>query len=333
MDRRVKSLLIVMIIASLLLVVGCGAESTLDTIGGEPTPTPNSNLEIDLSQYQKIEIIEFHVADNISLNYNGEDEGLIITTIDQAREVRISDFYPQITEEFFETGAIVVMDVTLEKQYWFAEFYGLYLVDNKICPVIRQVDRETIDLEAKPTKYSFVVRVDKEELTQELGEVIVLEKNPQDFGLLTVTDEPYEIVEMYSSRTLTEIGAKQEDLGIVIVDSLSDLQELSLELGYSQELFENKALVICSVQCCTGMTALEMSGLVLDNGELCPVVRIFESNSQATNSFYVYVMAEVPKEIATVPAGKIHYIGSSWSNSIWDISEPNPRPQWTYGLP
>ncbi len=324
MDRRIKYLLLLFAIAVALLLAGCGGE-----------PTPNTTSGIDLGQYHKVEVIDFHVLNTGYLdNQFGPDKtSLVITTMDQAEEAQIPLYYPQITEEYFENNALVIMDMNMEKGHWFAEFYGLYVIDGKICPVVRQVERGTIQMEAEPVKYSIIIRVSKDNLTQELGELVILEKNPQDFGLITIQDEPYQTVEMYSSRALVELGSMQKDLGITIVNTLSELQDLNLGLEYNQDFFEQKSLVICSVQCCTGKAALEISGLVVDDGKLCPVVRIYESISQGDNAFYEYLVAEVNKEVSVLPVGEIFYIGACYSNSIWDSDNPIPRPEWTYGLP
>lgn len=324
MDRRIKCLFLSIAIAAVLLLPGCDRGPTLDATPG-----------IDLGQYHKVEVIDFHVLNTGYLeNQLGSDQSpLVITTMDQAEEAQIPIKYPQITEEYFEDNALVIADMNIDKGHWFAEFYGLYEMDGKICPVVRQVERGAIQMEAAPEKYSIIVRVAKGNLTKEVGEAVVLEKTPQEFGLVTIQDEPYETVEMYNSRPLVELGSKQEDLGITIVNSLSELQDLDLGLEYNQDFFKEKSLVICSVQCCTGKAALEISGLVADDGKLCPVVRMYESTSQSDNSFYEYLVAEVSKEVSNLPAGEILYIGACYSNCIWDLDDPIPRPEWTYGLP
>lgn len=84
---------------------------------------------------------------------------------------------------------------------------------------------------------------------------------------------------------------------LVIVNSNDELAELDLglDLGYDDDFFEDNALVLVQFTYAGGEDLLELSGIIVKDGKLCPVLTIESQEDLSANFEFALISAEVKK--------------------------------------
>ena len=93
----------------------------------------------------------------------------------------------------------------------------------------------------------------------------------------------------------------------LVVSSLDELNrlELGIDLPYDSAFFENNALLLIQFEHAGGESISELSGLVVQDGRIYPVITIDSQENLSCDLNYSLVSAEVQKDDMTMEPGEL----------------------------
>lgn len=107
------------------------------------------------------------------------------------------------------------------------------------------------------------------------------------------------------------------DEDLVIIHSNDELTALHLELdlGYSDDFFTENALALVQFTYSSGEELLELTGIVVKDGKLCPVLMIESQELLSEDFVYALISAEVKKaDVQDYEAGENLIINQTFPN-------------------
>ena len=149
------------------------------------------------------------------------------------------------------------------------------------------------------------------------------EKNPENDDYKTEYREYYSIP--FSGETYLDEAPMRLEKPVVIVGSTDELfqldpnNKLNFKDKYTSDFFETSALILARFEHSTGARFIELSGIVVKDGKLCPVMTGWCNTDGTSNDSYSnsIIYAEISRDYIMEP-------GELYALNIWDLDAGMP---------